>query len=57
MTAVAAAGAAAGLTAIAGAAHPGFTPYYLRLGPHTVFTFLILEQLNRLYKDNVLSAS
>lgn len=28
----------------------GFTPYFLRLGPHTVFTFLILEQLNGLHK-------
>lgn len=25
----------------------GFTPYFLRLGPHTIFTFLILEQLNK----------
>lgn len=28
----------------------GFTPYYARLGPHTVLTFIILEQLNTLYK-------
>lgn len=28
----------------------GFTPYYARLGPHTVLTFIILEQLNSLYK-------
>lgn len=27
----------------------GFTPYYCRLGPHTVFTFIFLEQLNRAY--------
>jgi len=27
----------------------GFTPYYFRLGPHTVFTFIILEQLNQAY--------
>ena len=26
----------------------GFTPYYARLGPHTVLTFIILEQLNSL---------
>lgn len=25
----------------------GFLPYYLRLGPHTVFTFIFLEQLNK----------
>lgn len=29
----------------------GFTPYYARLGPHTVLTFIILEQLNFLYKS------
>lgn len=29
----------------------GFTPYYARLGPHTVLTFIILEQLNSLYKN------
>eukprot|EP01147_Barroeca_monosierra_P010034 gene10034-2208_t len=27
----------------------GFFPYYARLGPHTVLTFIILEQLNQLY--------
>ncbi|NWX03954.1 M2OM protein, partial [Caloenas nicobarica] len=27
----------------------GFTPYYARLGPHTVLTFIFLEQLNRAY--------
>jgi len=26
----------------------GFTPYFLRLGPHTILTFIALEQLNRL---------
>lgn len=31
----------------------GFLPYYCRLGPHTVLTFIVLEQLNRLY--NVLT--
>jgi len=25
----------------------GFTPYFLRLGPHTILTFIILEQLNK----------
>lgn len=29
----------------------GFTPYYARLGPHTVLTFIILEQLNVAYKE------
>jgi solute carrier family 25 oxoglutarate transporter 11 len=28
----------------------GFTPYFLRLGPHTIFTFIFLERLNRLVK-------
>lgn len=28
----------------------GFAAYYLRLGPHTVITFLMLERLNSLYK-------
>ena len=23
----------------------GFTPYYFRLGPHTVLTFIFLEQI------------
>lgn len=32
----------------------GFTPYYARLGPHTVLTFIFLEQMNRLYKTYVL---
>merc|ERR1712018_1041282 len=32
----------------------GFTPYYFRLGPHTVLTFIFLEQMNRLYKVAVL---
>lgn len=27
----------------------GFTPYYARLGPHTVLTFIVLEQLNAAY--------
>ena len=25
----------------------GFTPYYFRLGPHTVITFIFLEQLQQ----------
>lgn len=28
----------------------GFTPYYFRLGPHTVITFIFLEQMNKWYK-------
>lgn len=27
----------------------GFLPYYFRLGPHTVLTFIFLEQLNKAY--------
>ena len=27
----------------------GFTPYFLRIGPHTVLTLIFLEQLNRAY--------
>lgn len=27
----------------------GFLPYYFRLGPHTVLTFVFLEQLNKAY--------
>ncbi|KAJ7394499.1 hypothetical protein OS493_000313 [Desmophyllum pertusum] len=30
----------------------GFTPYYFRLGPHTVLTFVFLEQLQRLARDH-----
>uniref|UniRef100_A0A1I7Z927 Mitochondrial 2-oxoglutarate/malate carrier protein n=1 Tax=Steinernema glaseri TaxID=37863 RepID=A0A1I7Z927_9BILA len=32
----------------------GFTPYYMRLGPHTVITFVILEQMNSAYYRYVL---
>lgn len=32
----------------------GFTPYYMRLGPHTVLTFIFLEQMNSFYKRYVL---
>lgn len=28
----------------------GFTPYYARIGPHTVLTFIFLEQMNSFYK-------
>uniref|UniRef100_A0A8R1DNK3 Mitochondrial 2-oxoglutarate/malate carrier protein n=1 Tax=Caenorhabditis japonica TaxID=281687 RepID=A0A8R1DNK3_CAEJA len=33
----------------------GFTPYYMRLGPHTVLTFIILEQMNAAYYKLVLN--
>lgn len=29
----------------------GFVPYYFRLGPHTVLTFILLEQMNKLYRQ------
>jgi len=32
----------------------GFMPYYMRLGPHTVITFIFLEQLNLMYKRHIL---
>ncbi|VDM17196.1 unnamed protein product, partial [Hydatigera taeniaeformis] len=32
----------------------GFTPYLFRIGPHTILTFVILEQLNSLYNIYVL---
>lgn len=32
----------------------GFTPYFFRLGPHTVITFIFLEQMNKSYKQHVL---
>ena len=32
----------------------GFTPYYMRLGPHTVITFIFLEQMNAAYYKYVL---
>lgn len=34
----------------------GFTPYYCRLGPHTVLTFILLEQLNKAYNTYVSNA-
>lgn len=30
----------------------GFMPYYLRLGPHTVLTFIFIEQIKNLYLAN-----
>lgn len=35
----------------------GFTPYYCRLGPHTVLTFIFLEQMNTAYNIYVLGNS
>lgn len=35
----------------------GFTPYYARLGPHTVLTFIFLEQMNMFYYRNILGDS
>lgn len=35
----------------------GFTPYYARLGPHTVLTFIFLEQMNKYYKTYILRNS
>lgn len=32
----------------------GFTPYYARIGPHTVLTFIFLEQMNTFYKRHIL---
>ncbi|XP_001357756.2 mitochondrial 2-oxoglutarate/malate carrier protein [Drosophila pseudoobscura] len=32
----------------------GFTPYYCRLGPHTVLTFILLEQMNQGYNKYIL---
>lgn len=32
----------------------GFTPYYARVGPHTVLTFIFLEQMNKAYNKYVL---
>ncbi|RZF47237.1 hypothetical protein LSTR_LSTR004946 [Laodelphax striatellus] len=32
----------------------GFTPYYCRIGPHTVLTFIFLEQLNSAYYKYIL---
>lgn len=35
----------------------GFTPYYFRLGPHTVLTFIFLEQMNKMYAKYVMGDS
>ncbi|XP_055313538.1 mitochondrial 2-oxoglutarate/malate carrier protein-like [Sitodiplosis mosellana] len=35
----------------------GFTPYFCRLGPHTVLTFIFLEQMNTAYNKYVLGIS
>jgi len=35
----------------------GFTPYYARIGPHTVLTFIFLEQMNGAYKSYVMGIS
>uniref|UniRef100_A0A1L8DZR7 Mitochondrial 2-oxoglutarate/malate carrier protein n=1 Tax=Nyssomyia neivai TaxID=330878 RepID=A0A1L8DZR7_9DIPT len=35
----------------------GFTPYYARLGPHTVLTFILLEQMNLTYNRVVLGGT
>ncbi|CAL4072838.1 unnamed protein product [Meganyctiphanes norvegica] len=32
----------------------GFMPYYMRIGPNTVLTFVLLEQLTQLYKKHIL---
>ena len=32
----------------------GFTPYYLRLGPHTVLVFVLLEKFNSMFRKHVL---
>lgn len=35
----------------------GFTAYYARLGPHTVLTFIILEQLNGAYNQHFMGGA
>jgi solute carrier family 25 oxoglutarate transporter 11 len=35
----------------------GFTPYYARIGPHTVLTFIFLEQMNGAYKSYFMGIS
>lgn len=32
----------------------GFIPYYFRLGPHTVLTFIFLEQMNAFYRKKIM---
>ena len=35
----------------------GFFPYYARLGPHTVLTFIFVEQMRNFYKTYAYSYS
>lgn len=35
----------------------GFTPYFCRLGPHTVLTFIFLEQMNKFYTIYVMGGT
>jgi len=35
----------------------GFTPYLMRMGPHTIFSFVFLEQMNKAYSKHMLSDS
>uniref|UniRef100_A0A1B0D6E3 Mitochondrial 2-oxoglutarate/malate carrier protein n=2 Tax=Phlebotomus papatasi TaxID=29031 RepID=A0A1B0D6E3_PHLPP len=35
----------------------GFTPYYARLGPHTVLTFILLEQMNSAFNRYVMGGT
>lgn len=35
----------------------GFAPYFFRLGPHTVITFILMEQMNTAYRKYVLGVS
>ncbi|GAM22403.1 hypothetical protein SAMD00019534_055780 [Acytostelium subglobosum LB1] len=37
--------------------YKGFGPYFMRLGPHTILTFLFMEQLNILWKKSSLYVS
>ena len=32
----------------------GITPYYFRLGPHTILVFMFLEKFNSMYRIHVL---
>jgi len=34
-----------------GAFYKGYVPYFLRLGPHTILTFIFVEQLNHLWSN------
>lgn len=31
----------------------GIVPYFARIGPHTVLTFIVLEKINEVYKITV----